>query len=51
MNLNSEEAVLKSGDLIQGRFKIGELLGEGSFGSVFRICDMQNNETLAIKVE
>ncbi|CAD8202774.1 unnamed protein product [Paramecium pentaurelia] len=46
------EAMLNTGDLIQGRFRIGDLLGEGSFGSVFRIYDTKNNnEVLAIKVE
>ncbi|CAK67907.1 unnamed protein product (macronuclear) [Paramecium tetraurelia] len=52
LDSEAEEAVLKAGDIIQGRFRIGELLGEGSFGSVFRIYDIQNsNEVFAIKVE
>lgn len=50
MNSEPDEAILKCGDMIQGRFRIGELLGEGSFGSVFKIYDT-NNEVLAIKVE
>ncbi|CAD8194081.1 unnamed protein product [Paramecium octaurelia] len=52
MDSEAEEAMLKAGDIIQGRFRIGDLLGEGSFGSVFRIYDTQNNNSvLAIKVE
>ncbi|CAD8114736.1 unnamed protein product [Paramecium primaurelia] len=52
MDSEGDEAILKAGDIIQGRFRIGDLLGEGSFGSVFRIYDTQNNnEVFAIKVE
>ena len=43
---------IKEGDLIQQRFKIIELLGEGSFGQVYKIHDTKNNnEILAVKVE
>lgn len=38
--------------MISDRFKVGELLGEGSFGSVYKVYDTSHkNETLAMKLE
>lgn len=40
------------GDTIQSRFYVSELLGEGSFGQVFKVLDRKkNSEALAMKVE
>ncbi|CAK75979.1 unnamed protein product (macronuclear) [Paramecium tetraurelia] len=50
----SEEDVqpLKVGDIIQNRFLISQQIGEGSFGSVFKVLDRNNNNaTWAMKVE
>lgn len=42
----------KPGDILQERFLIVELIGEGSFGQVFKTYDQKNNnQVLAIKVE
>ncbi|CAD8064004.1 unnamed protein product [Paramecium sonneborni] len=42
----------KVGDLVQNRFFISQKIGEGSFGSVFKVNDQNNNNAaLAIKIQ
>ncbi|KAM3137169.1 hypothetical protein pb186bvf_010715 [Paramecium bursaria] len=52
-NESEEEYVsIKPGDIIQGRFLINQLIGEGSFGQVYKVTDNKNeNQVLAMKVE
>ncbi len=42
--------IFSEGDLIAGRYKILSALGEGTFGKVVKVKDMQRNEVLALKV-
>ncbi|CAD8067160.1 unnamed protein product [Paramecium sonneborni] len=43
---------LKIGDMIQNRFLISQKIGEGSFGSIFKVLDKNNNNAIwAMKVE
>lgn len=42
----------QTGDIIQGRFLIEDLIGEGSFGQVYKVIDQkQNDQILAMKME
>ncbi|CAK65798.1 unnamed protein product (macronuclear) [Paramecium tetraurelia] len=42
----------KVGDLVQNRFLISHKIGQGSFGSVFKVNDQNNNNvTFAIKIQ
>ena len=39
----------KAGDSIDGRFRVEQLLGEGSFGNVYKVYDQYGNP-LALKL-
>ncbi|CAD8142456.1 unnamed protein product [Paramecium pentaurelia] len=44
--------IKKVGDLVQNRFFISQKIGEGSFGSVFKVNDQNNNNmAFAIKIQ
>ncbi|KAM3135211.1 hypothetical protein pb186bvf_012676 [Paramecium bursaria] len=43
---------MEIGEIIQDRFKVTELIGEGSFGQVYKVVDTKNNnDVFALKVE
>ena len=42
--------IYREGDVIQGRFRIMATLGEGTFGKVVKVKDMQKSEILALKI-
>ncbi len=42
--------VYKSGDMLQGRYKIMTTLGEGTFGRVVKVKDLFKNEVVALKI-
>ncbi len=40
----------KVGDVLRGRYRLDKVLGEGSYGKVFRAHDTTTNSTVAIKI-
>jgi len=42
--------VYKFGDVLQGRYKILETLGEGTFGKVLKVHDLYQNQQVALKI-
>lgn len=38
------------GDLIEGRYRLGHSLGQGSYGNVFHATDLQTRDEVAIKI-
>ncbi|KAG5900029.1 hypothetical protein JTB14_009109 [Gonioctena quinquepunctata] len=42
--------VYRSGDVIQGRYKILTTLGEGTFGKVVKVKDLEMNHHMALKI-
>lgn len=45
-----DRAVLKTGDVIDRRYKICKILGEGSFGTVYKVDDLQLHQICALKI-
>uniref|UniRef100_A0A915IH23 non-specific serine/threonine protein kinase n=1 Tax=Romanomermis culicivorax TaxID=13658 RepID=A0A915IH23_ROMCU len=46
-----ESKHLETGDVIDRRFRLGRLLGQGGFGAVYECEDARSKETYAIKIE
>ncbi|KAG5672772.1 hypothetical protein PVAND_002867 [Polypedilum vanderplanki] len=42
--------IYHAGDMIQNRYKILATLGEGTFGRVVKVKDVENDQTMALKV-
>ncbi|MBL8743743.1 MAG: serine/threonine protein kinase, partial [Myxococcales bacterium] len=40
MAMASQQQSLVAGDLLEGRYRIGELLGEGGYGRVYRAVQL-----------
>ena len=45
-----ERVVLRTGDVINRRYKINKVLGEGSFGTVYKVDDLRLQQASALKV-
>lgn len=41
---------IKTGDMINEQYKVNNYLGQGGFGAVFDVIDIQTNELYALKV-
>lgn len=50
MTAGNNEFGLSPGDVLEGRFRLEELLGEGGFGAVFRATQLNIDRQVAIKV-
>lgn len=50
--LNNSEGhlIYDSGDILKSRFKISTLLGEGTFGRVVKVRDLENDHVMALKI-
>ena len=46
-----EISELKTGSIIANKFLLEEKLGQGSFGMIFRIINLQTRDSYAIKLE
>jgi len=44
------KAPVEIGDLVDGRFKIRQVLGQGGFGAVFEVLDYKSKRPAALKV-
>ncbi|KAK9505258.1 hypothetical protein O3M35_009349 [Rhynocoris fuscipes] len=42
--------IYRHGDVLQGRYKIQATLGEGTFGKVVKVKDLQTDEVMALKI-
>uniref|UniRef100_A0A0A9YTI5 Serine/threonine-protein kinase Doa n=1 Tax=Lygus hesperus TaxID=30085 RepID=A0A0A9YTI5_LYGHE len=42
--------IYRHGDILQSRYKIQSTLGEGTFGKVVKVKDLQTDELLALKI-
>jgi len=42
--------ILRNGEILEGRYRISERIGKGSFGQVVRAFDIETNKDVAIKI-
>ena len=49
-NDNDGHLVYKIGELIQNRYQVESLLGEGTFGKVLKVKDTLSSKPIALKV-
>jgi hypothetical protein len=42
--------ILRSGEILEGRYRLSERIGKGSFGQVVRAFDIETNKDVAIKI-
>ena len=49
-NDNDGHLVYKIGEIIQGRYQVESLLGEGTFGKVLKVKDILSSKPVALKI-